>query len=148
MKRMKRSASIRLISVISVVTLFLWGAAVNGFSAEPRKGAGEAEFSSVKCLDGQWVRPDGAYRLVIKDIAFDGTMTSFYYNPRSINVHKANWTIKDDSVHLFVELRDENYPGSSYSLKYIKEKDTLEGSYFQAVQNVKYHVAFIRSPNP
>lgn len=47
---------------------------------------------------------------------------------------------------MFVELRDVNYPDSTYSLIYDVANDQLRGIYYQALQQQKYEVAFERIP--
>jgi len=44
-----------------------------------------------------------------------------------------------------LELRDVNYPGSMYNLRYDPENDRLNGTYFQAVQRETYDVEFVRT---
>jgi uncharacterized protein (DUF2147 family) len=98
-----------------------------------------------KRLIGKWVRPDGGYVLEIKEIGKDGTLKAAYYNPRPINVARAEFSKKDGTLTIFIELRDVNYPGSKYNLKYDPKSDRLIGSYFQAVQGETYDVEFNRS---
>jgi hypothetical protein len=50
----------------------------------------------------------------------------------------------DGRIQVFVELRDVNYPGSTYTLIYDPEQDRLNGYYYQAVQKVTFDVVFIR----
>jgi uncharacterized protein (DUF2147 family) len=95
-----------------------------------------------KRLIGKWVRPDGGYVLEIKEIGNDGTLKAAYYNPRPINVARAEFSKKDDTLTIFIELRDVNYPGSKYNLKYDPKSDRLIGTYFQAVQGETYDVEF------
>jgi hypothetical protein len=66
-------------------------------------------------------------------------------NPKSINVGRANWTLSNGTISIYVELRDENYPGSHYTLYYMPERDLLAGKYFQAVEGVTYDVGFMRA---
>ena len=103
-----------------------------------------AEVDSKRLL-GKWVRPDGGYILEIKEIGKDGTLKAAYYNPRPINVARAEFSKKDDTLTIFIELRDVNYPGSKYNLKYDPKSDRLIGTYFQAVQGETYDVEFTRS---
>ena len=98
-----------------------------------------------KRLIGKWVRPDGGYIIEIKEIGKDGTLKAAYYNPRPINVAHAEFSRKDGSLTVFIELRDVNYPGSKYNLKYDPKSDRLIGTYFQAVQGETYDVEFTRS---
>ena len=55
------------------------------------------------------------------------------------------WTNADGILNVYIELRDENYPGSNYKLNYSVEKDALAGEYFQAVEGTTYNVAFTRA---
>ena len=82
--------------------------------------------------------------LAVTDIASDGMATVGYFNPRPIRVGRAEARIEDETVGLFVELRDRNYPGSTYTLAYDAEGDQLVGIYFQALQRVSYDVVFVR----
>lgn len=66
------------------------------------------------------------------------------YNPRKINVHEATWEFGNENVHLFVELRDLNFPGSKYNLLYAQGRDVLEGTSFLAVHKQTFHVSFMR----
>ena len=95
-------------------------------------------------LNGQWVRPDGGYVLAISECDPSGGMTAAYFNPRPINVSRAEWRLEDDRIIAFVELRDVNYPGSTYTLSYDPATDRLVGIYFQAAQQQQYEVEFRR----
>ena len=44
----------------------------------------------------------------------------------------------------FIELRDVNYPGSTYTLTYDLASDQLKGIYFQAAEQQRFEVAFVR----
>lgn len=101
-------------------------------------------YLDVRRLIGRWVRPDGGYILEIKEIAKDGTLQAAYFNPRPINVSVATCRRQNDVTMLFVELRDVNYPGSTYNLRYDPEADRLLGTYFQAVAQTTYAIEFIR----
>ena len=98
-----------------------------------------------KRLIGHWERPDGGYILEINEIVKDGILKAAYYNPRPINVARAEFSRKDGALTIFIELRDINYPGSKYNLKYDPVSDKLTGTYFQAVQGETYAVEFSRS---
>jgi hypothetical protein len=71
-------------------------------------------------------------------------MLAGYFNPASIHVGKANWISNDGVLQIYIELRDQNYPGSSYTLRYQPDQDMLAGKYFQAVEGVSYDIAFSR----
>ena len=144
MTRAKIDTGVWWITVILVFAVLLWGGEATVLSEEAKRVSEKTSFAEAKILDGQWVRPDGGYRLVIEDIGPDGRVKVSYYNPSKINVQEAKWKMEGNNVHLFVELRDANYPGSKYSLRYIEERDALEGSYFQAVHRQTFGVAFMR----
>ena len=93
---------------------------------------------------GDWVRTDAPYEIKISELTDGGSMKTGYFNPRSINVSKALWTFADNTLKIYIELRDVNYPGSNYNLTYFKENDSLAGKYFQAVEGVTYEVGFTR----
>lgn len=95
-------------------------------------------------LTGRWIRSDGGYILELKDIKKDGKLKASYFNPRSINVFRAEWNRKEGRINIFVELRDVNYPGSKYILQYDPESDRLTGIYFQAVERETYDIEFER----
>jgi len=82
--------------------------------------------------------------LELSDVMSEGKLKAAYFNPRPINVTKAEWRGVDDRIQVFVELWDVNYPGSTYTLIYDPEQDRLNGYYYQAVQKVTFDVVFIR----
>jgi len=96
-------------------------------------------------LAGKWLRPDGGYILELKEIGKDWRLKASYFNPRPINVAQAEWRRMGDSLQVFIELRDVNYPGSTYTLIYSPENDCLEGYYYQAVQGQTYTIQFMRT---
>ena len=97
-----------------------------------------------KVLLGNWVRTDSDYKIKISEVAKEGKLKAVYFNPKSINVSKASWTNTKGVLKIYIELRDENYPGSIYNLTYFPEKDMLAGKYFQAVTGETYDILFSR----
>ena len=95
-------------------------------------------------LIGEWTRTDASYQIIITELLDDGTMKAGYFNPASINVSSAMWAFADGVLKIYIELKDENYPGSNYNLIYYPERDLLAGKYFQAVERVTYDVGFTR----
>ena len=71
-------------------------------------------------------------------------VTAAYLNPRPINVAKAEASMAGDTLKVFLELRDVNYPGSIYQLTYDPAADRLRGTYFQAALRETYEVEFGR----
>ena len=104
----------------------------------------QAEGITPERLIGRWVRPDGGYVLDIRDVQDNGTLDASYYNPRSINVARAEWRRENGRLAVFIELCDKNYPGSQYTLRYFPEEDALAGTYFQAVHKQTFEIIFIR----
>jgi hypothetical protein len=100
--------------------------------------------AAFQTLEGRWQRSDGGYVLDIRGADADGTLTAFYFNPRPINVAMAEASMLGQTLRVFIELRDVNYPGSTYQLTYDPTDDRLKGSYFQAALRETYEVAFAR----
>jgi len=95
-------------------------------------------------LIGDYLRSDGVYTLKIMSATADGKLDAAYFNPNPVNVGSAKWVFKDNSLFIWVELRDVNYPGSTYTLQFFPEKKELTGNYFQATQQMNYEVVFNR----
>jgi hypothetical protein len=91
------------------------------------------------------MRPDGGYILSVKDIDAGGKMDAAYYNPRPINVSKAQATQEGTTLKVFIELRDTGYPGSTYTLIYDPKTDRLGGVYYQSAIGQRFDVIFVRS---
>jgi uncharacterized protein (DUF2147 family) len=135
--------------IVILIVAFLWTSGLEASVAEAaaekadagRPAAAQSEFQR---LEGKWVRPDGGYILELKNIKKDGSLTAAYYNPRPIKVFSAQWNRKEGKINLFVELRDVNYPGSTYTLQYDPATDRLKGKYFQAVERRTFDIEFVR----
>ena len=95
-------------------------------------------------LEGKWVRPDGGYVLQLRNVESNGALKASYYNPKSINVGNSSWKADGKNLTVFVELRDINYQGSTYTLQYDPGSDWLKGKYFQAPTGMTYEVEFYR----
>jgi hypothetical protein len=95
-------------------------------------------------LTGRWLRPDGGYVIEIRSAQTNGVLDAGYFNPRPINVSRAEWRHDSGRLQVFIELRDANYPGSTYTLRYAPQQDRLVGDYFQAVQQQTFAVEFVR----
>lgn len=96
-------------------------------------------------LKGNWVRTDAEYQIKLSYVQDNGIIKAQYFNPRPINVSKSEWKNAEGFLKIYVELRDENYPGSNYNLTYLPERDMLVGDYFQAVEGVTFYVEFVRN---
>lgn len=106
-----------------------------------RSAASNPQFEK---LIGRWQRPDGGYVLAIKSIADNGAMDAGYFNPKSIHMAKAEASRDGEATKVLIELRDVNYPGSTYTLTYDPANDQLKGIYYQAVEKQRFAVAFLR----
>lgn len=95
-------------------------------------------------LIGRWLRPDGGYILEIRSASPDGKLEAGYFNPKAINVGRAEWVAKDGKLYVMAELQDVNYPGSIYGLEYQVSSDRLIGTYYQAVEKSTFDVEFVR----
>ena len=109
----------------------------------------ESSTSNKKDIDkntliGDWVRTDAQYLIRISKVNDDGTMTAQYFNPNPINVGRANWEQSYGNLKIIVEMRDVNYPGSTYTLNYLPDRDMLAGEYYQAVEGLTFYVEFMR----
>jgi hypothetical protein len=96
-------------------------------------------------LIGKWVRPDGGYVLDIKSFQPDGKVEMAYLNPKPINVSKAQADMKAGKIELFIELRDQHYPGNYYTLTFDSQANRLVGVYHHLGLNQDFDVYFIRS---
>ena len=137
-----------LLGFVTVLSLavFLWQSEAS-FSSEIKENVFQKkDFAEAQNLAGHWVRPDGGYRLVIEDVKPNGNLNASYFNPNKINVSISNWKVEDNRIHLLIELRDKNYPGSKYNLAYISEQNALIGTYFLAVTKETYSIKFLRIP--
>jgi hypothetical protein len=119
-----------------------------GSASPDSKGTNAASTAAVRPefakLAGKWERPDGGYVLEIKGVDSSGTIEAAYFNPNSINVSRAAALYKDGATKVFVELRDQNYPGCTYNLTYDPQSDQLYGQYFQASMQQTFDVTFGR----
>jgi hypothetical protein len=95
-------------------------------------------------LKGRWLRPDGGYIIQIRNIDPSGKMEAGYFNPRPINVSRAEATRDSGKMKVFIELRDTGYPGSTYTLTYDPKEDVLRGIYYQAAMKQSFDVYFTR----
>ena len=126
-----KKRSKRLI-VIGLLVL-LWASAIN-----PVCGA------DFRPLVGRWQRTDGGYVIEVRSIEPDGKIKAGYFNPRPINVSRAQAAMYKDHIKVEVELRDVGYPGSTYTLIYSPDKVSLFGYYYHAASGQRFDVLFVR----
>lgn len=96
-------------------------------------------------LVGEWSRTEAPSQIKIKEVLDNGKLDLSYFNLKSIHVGKAYWIKNDAILSVYVELLDENNPGSYYKLNYNSERDMLVGIYSQAVDEALLAVEFVRT---
>lgn len=96
-------------------------------------------------LVGEWSRAETPCIIKIAEALDNGKLELTYFNLKSINTGKAYWIKNEAILSVYVELLDENYPGSYYKLNYNVERDMLVGNYFQAVDETMLTVEFVRT---
>jgi hypothetical protein len=113
--------------------------------AEAANPAADTSKTDFQTLKGRWQRLDGGYIVEIKSVAGSGAADTAYFNPKPIHVAKAEASRDGETLQVFIELRDVNYPGSTYTLTYDAAADQLKGVYYQAVEGQRFSVAFVRA---
>jgi uncharacterized protein (DUF2147 family) len=103
-----------------------------------------AEPASFDVLKGAWVRPDGGYVIVIKNVGQGGQLDAMYFNPNPLPFAKALTSRDGGVLRVSLELRAGGYDGSTYELTYDPASDRLSGVYYQAVIRKKFDVTFAR----
>jgi hypothetical protein len=146
MQRRKRRVFLPLlVLMICCIVGTLWPM-VGGVSAQGEKSSKQSSRETeVQRLIGRWVRPDGGYILELRKAHKGGSLEAFYFNPRPVKVFQAVWARQEGKISVMVELRDVNYPGSTYNLQYDPKSDRLKGTYFQAVEKQTYNIQFVRA---
>jgi hypothetical protein len=109
--------------------------------SEDTDASAVAEFETLK---GRWRRPDGGYIIEVREVNSGGRLDAAYFNPQPINVARAEAAREGERIRVFIELRDVNYPGSTYTLVYEPAQDQLQGVYFQAAMGASFEVLFER----
>jgi hypothetical protein len=98
-----------------------------------------------RLLVGEWSRTGTPCQIKITEAYDNGKLELVYFDLKSINTGKTYWLIKGTFLSLYVELLDENNPGSYYKLNYNVERDMLVGDYFEVVDGITYPVEFTRT---
>jgi hypothetical protein len=149
----KKSPMWMVIVVIAVASIggILWRnynvAKDTNSSASSSTSANAPAKSDKDLLVGRWTRTDsdGAYVIEIKSAGADGKLEASYFNPNPIKVGHAEWQKKNNGLMIVVELRDVNYPGSTYTLNFIPSENRMTGNYYQAVEGANFDVEFVRA---
>jgi len=138
----KKKKLIIFSSLLAVVLIVIIIYLINN-SQETNRSTGKAV--SENLLVGDWVRTDASYLVKIIKVNDDRSLEAQYFNPNPINVGKANWEESYGNLKIMIELRDVNYPGSTYKLSYLPDRDILAGDYYQAVEGLTFYVEFTRN---
>ena len=142
---MRISATSLTPGVLLVLALTATAAAAAPESTAQRSSAPTAEASADSdVLKGTWVRPDGGYTIVIKNVSADGRLEAMYFNPSQLPFARAEVSREGGKLHAFFELRAGGYDGSTYDLSYDPASDRLSGIYYQAVAKQKFDIFFER----
>ena len=133
---MKRTANMAVVIAAAMISI---SASIHAEDVTVHEERGGFEV-----LNGRWLRPDGGYIFEIRSVDPSGKIDALYFNPRPINVAKAEATRDGSKLNVFVELRAPNYPGSTYTLVYDPKQDQLRGIYYQAALGQSFDVYFVR----
>ena len=153
MKATKYLAIFAVIVATIIISIIIWRSSLDhnqilqSPSSSPaviKQNDKKTDKPSMQKLVGQWRRPDGGYVINVHSIDTNGQMDVSYLNPRPINVSRAEALYSGNTLEIFIELWDENYPGSTYQLKYDPLQDILYGNYFIPVGRQNYQVYFNR----
>ena len=131
-------------TVAAVAGLWILLASVSPATAQQPTTSGAKADPAFEKLKGRWLRDSGGYTIEIRSVGPGGKLDASYFNPKSIHVGKAEASRQGTAVKVFIELRDVNYPGSTYTLAYDVKNDRLVGRYFQAVAGETFDVYFVR----
>jgi len=94
-------------------------------------------------MQGTWVREDAPYRLEISGGA-GGVMRVKYFNRKYINVEETDTAARGGFQYILIRLKDVNYPGSIYLLRYDRKQDKLFGIYTPGTTGQEFNVSFAR----
>jgi hypothetical protein len=108
------------------------------------KTATSAEQPGFNVIIGEWARHDGDYTIRVREVKSDGSVDVGYFNPGKIHIAQSSVSNHKGLIKLFVKLQDKGYPGSTYTLYYYAEKDSLAGFYYQAAMGQTFEVVFSR----
>jgi hypothetical protein len=139
---MNKKNKLILSSVVAVILLIVIVVILTNEPSET--DSGNKKVTDKNLLVGNWLRTDSDYRLQISEVNEDFTLEAKYFNPNPINVGRASWQESYGSLKIIIELRDVNYPGSTYTLNYLPDRDILAGDYYQAVEGLTFYVEFAR----
>jgi len=133
-----------LAMILIALTIALQTASESSAQAKNDTGTETKDRAGFDVLKGRWLRPDGGYIIQVRNVEGGGKMDAGYFNPRPINVSRAEAKRDGGKIKVFIELSDVGYPGSTYALTYDPKEDVLRGVYFQAAVKQNFDVHFTR----
>jgi hypothetical protein len=146
-RRIKYFIIFSVLSLITVITIVIWKIQydINAvYGPSQIKNEAKNDSATMNDLVGQWQRTDGIYVIEIRAVDDSGILDASYYNPRPINVSQSNAKDSGGMLEVFIELWDENYPGSTYNLVYDPIRNILYGTYYTPVAGQTFEVIFVR----
>ena len=133
------------LSVVAVITAGIMRAAVAQVAPTDQEASvGVKVPQELAILRGKWVRRDGNYTIVVKNVDASANIQVTYFNPNPVKVSKAKAFTEGGDLNLFLELQGPSYAGSTYTLAYDPKSDCLLGIYFHVVTQQKFAVIFQR----
>jgi hypothetical protein len=144
--RLLRRIALPLSLILVIATGLWWGAARHARVPQPAPVFTRADAPRLARLVGRWLRPDGDYVLEIRSVVESGKLEASYLNPNPIHIASAGASKAGEALRVDIELRDVNYPGSTYTLTYDPARDELQGLYYQAALQRLFPVVFVRMP--
>ena len=128
-----------LVALAGAIGLFS-GVALAQSPPDAQPGSAVPAFDA---LIGRWARTEGPYIISINAVV-NGKLDASYANPKPLPFQTAEVTRDGNTLNLFFKLSAGGYGGSTYTLKYDAETDSLRGVYDQVVVMQKFDVVFKR----
>jgi uncharacterized protein (DUF2147 family) len=137
---MRSVANSKSLVVLAGAVALFGGVALVQSSPDAQTGSAAPAFDA---LVGRWARTEGPYIISINGVV-NGKLDASYANPRPLPFETAEVTRDGNTLNLFFKLSAAGYGGSTYTLKYDAETDSLRGVYNQVVLMQKFDVVFRR----
>jgi hypothetical protein len=128
--------------IAAVCLLAVMGLADGIASAQPTRQISP----DMLAIQGRWVRTDAPYVIELRH-AEGGSLQAAYYNPQPIHVARTELAEEEGLLQVMIELRDVNYPGSTYILAFDRAQDRLLGIYYHPASRQTFEVEFVRQVN-
>ena len=146
-RRIKYFIIFSVLSLIAVLTIVIWKIQCDineVYGPSQIRKETKKELADMSNLVGHWQRTDGGYVIEIRAVDASGILDASYYNPKPINISQSSAKDSGGMLEVYIELWDENYPGSTYHLVYDPIQDILYGTYYTPVAGQTFEVIFVR----